>query len=380
MILSPGHSMAGDIREVTRPAVICFFDQSDSTHPKVSTYADTISMYNEVQNIKDGFKSYKMYPFHNLCKSYQMTPLGIKQQIILGENLQKNYKGLVPKSGANAFTSNVNFFSISDESSYQTILAFLHGFLSEKQFSNVFVHKSMDSFCINEERCNCPKAERYVADFKRAVSKGQYIFKTAHKATSSAAEKLRNPDLEKASFLEIVRITMNRVCNKLQPVFNDQDLLLNRSIMNWLFTNADEHRALLNKNSQFQSFVRLYTYPFFHMISKQIDNLQNNAKFHVYSGEESLLIFIASALGIPVQSVLKPGSYLAVEVYEKERQARGKLHLRFLLNGEDMTPHVKICNDNLRDGMCRAKYFVGYYLADIWRVVGYSSYEEACTI
>ncbi|XP_041378214.1 2-phosphoxylose phosphatase 1-like [Gigantopelta aegis] len=348
VVVSPGQTMSTNrVSHLSSPRVDCDFQTyaKYSSVGKIQTFPEVVNIYKNVQMNKGRFKIFSMMPSRSFCDEGQLTPLGAMQQILIGEQLSKAYfkkLRILRKISRDSFLAAK---SIPEELAYQSASAFLHGFLNEKQFSQMYVEKSVYNFC-KESRstiCSCAKADFLKLQISKSVEKGYLLFKD---------EPVQDDEINDLLGFERGDISPKQIISLLSGWLCDQSSLpcrgnncpnLTTANLNLLFESADSHIEAVSNNDIFANFVKLHTRSF---LSDVFHWLQSSeGEFLLYSAGESFLSFLVTALDIEQSRVLPLGSRLVFEVYSPASpRQQNKARLRVLLNGKDVTHKVGLCS------------------------------------
>ena len=377
VLMSAGHSVPSQrVGHISSPRLNCDFQRyaKYSSVNKIQTFAEVVDIYKNVQTNKGRFKIYSMIPSRSYCGEGQLTPYGAIQQISTGELLSKAYGGKLKVLREIPRESFLAARSVPTELAYQSAVALLHGLFNEKQFSQMFVEKSVDNFCQESpsRSCSCAKADYLKHQMSKSVEKGYLLFKDEPTQDDKINDLLHfaNGDV---SPKQIISLLSSWLCHKNSlPCQQNACLNLTSANLNVLFESTDLHVGTVSSNDIFSTFVKLHTRPF---LSDIFHWLRSEGEFLLYSADESFLSFVLTALGIEQSKVLPPASRLVFEIHSPvSPRQQNKARLRVLLNGKDVTDRVGLCATS-EDRFCE--------LEKVYRIFENQSfngnnYEEEC--
>ena len=271
------------------------------------------TIYSTVQHDKHGFKH-----FHPIigadCTSTHLTNTGFKQSISTGEHLFKKYFSNTAIK-LKPHTASLHAESVVHQSSYQSLLAFLHGLLPEKVFTKTKVHKTLDNLCYFEEHsslsCLCPKANELYKFVHQSVVKGRFMFKDIYPDLHIAQSLLGDVWTKDLSPLELFRVVMFHICDNLSTLCDSNRNCVNISSLdqveslNYLVSNFFK---TVSHDATFQLFSRLYTFPFLQRLVTAIDERGSTPQLHVHSTDSYFLHILLSSLGIRFQNPIPTAS------------------------------------------------------------------------
>ena len=295
------------------PEPACPFQPRSEDSHKINSFTETSNIYSTVQHGKHAFKHF--HPIlDSSCTPNHLTNAGIKQSIAVGEHLSQSYFSdseikLKPASGS------IHAESIVDQSSYQSLLAFLHGLLPEKAFAKTKVHKTPGNLCHFAREsaisCHCPKVEDLYKPIWQAVNRGRFMFKDGYLGRDIINTVFKEISTQNLSPLELFHVLTFHACDNIDVICDKSNSCVNIS--------TTEHIGPLNEivssvlqtlshDAAFQLFSQLYTFPFFHQLVSRIDMTDSEEKFHIYSGDGFYLHILLTSLGIRFEGPIPKAS------------------------------------------------------------------------
>ncbi|ESO99123.1 hypothetical protein LOTGIDRAFT_173865 [Lottia gigantea] len=299
---------------------------------KLSNYKEVLSIHKNIMINKGGFKVYEPISTSG-CKDRELSPLGIAQNIKLGEFIRKAYIHDL-KTLKTLYRESVSFAnSVQDVASYQSSMAFFHGLLCEKQFMTVNIHKVHDNLCSRALglNCKCQTLSQH-SDFTTTFNEKEPLKQNIGREVESPV------DFQKyRKYLQ----DLSRICidEEICAGSNCIDSTINAALH--IFKMADHALLNITKSPSFIAKARLYSHPLFITIIPTLFEPKHD--FTHYSIKEFTFANLLVALGIPVHSVPSPASRISIEVHKKK--GGRKRVFRILVNGRDLTPYVKVCSE-----------------------------------
>lgn len=364
VVLTPGHTKSPvdtSDHQLHIPEPACQFQPRSEDSHKINSFTETSDIYSTVQHDKHAFKH-----FHPIlgssCTASHLTNIGIKQSIAVGEHLSNSYFSnsdikLKPTSAS------MHAESIVDQSSYQSLLAFLHGLLPEKAFAKTKVHKTSGNFCHFAREsaisCRCPKAEVLYKPVWQVVQRGRFMFKEGYSGKDTMNSIFTEISTQNLSPLELFQVLTFHACDSVDVICDRSNSCVNISATEHirpLTELVSSFLQTLSNDATFQLFSQLYTFPFFHQLVSKIDMTESDEKFHIYSGDGFYLHILLTSLGIRFEGPIPKASRLVFEVYQKNRGQpnEGSLYFSILYNGVEVTDQLDFCGDGLQEGLCSA--------------------------
>ncbi|XP_067659009.1 2-phosphoxylose phosphatase 1-like [Haliotis asinina] len=346
-LISPGQRATKiDFENITSPDISCDFEEYAqlSSHPKVQSLPEVADIYRHMRSRKDGFKIFRPYPDSPFCEYEELSPLGTTQHILLGEYMGKKYSTFgfdEPYSIERMLAAHC----IQDEAAYQSIFAFLHGLLHEKDFVSTSVQKSLNNFChmYPNQRCSCPKSDFLQHQIAKAVRRGFHIFKGSAKVERGINAKLNLPYHTDIAPREIVSFLSSWVCDGRQhPCKRGTCFNISISNLNDVFQSANDYLNHMTSTVSFKSYAHLNVYPFLERMFKWLHGAEYE-RFSVMAAEEDFVVMVMTVLGLPVEQVLPLASRLVFEIHESSQS--NDLIVKIYFNGIDVSDRLSVSTD-----------------------------------
>ncbi|XP_046370558.2 2-phosphoxylose phosphatase 1-like isoform X2 [Haliotis rufescens] len=379
ILISPGQRATKiDFENMTSPDISCDFEHHANlaSHRKVQSFPEVADIYRHMRSKKDGFKIFRPYPDSPFCEYEELSPLGTTQHILLGEYIGRKYSKFgfdEPYSVEGMLTAHC----IQDEAAYQSIFAFLHGLLHEKDFVSTTVQKSLNNFCqiYPSHRCSCPKSDFLQHQIAKVVRRGFHIFKETAKIERSINEKISIPYHTDIAPREIVSFLSSWVCDRRQHPCKD-GTCFNISISNLddVFQSANDYLNHITSTTTFKSYAHLNVYPFFERLFKWLAG-SGDERFSVMAAEEDFVVMVMTVLGLPVEQILPLASRLVFEIHESPQSK--DLIVKIFLNGIDVSDRLAVSTD-LNASMLGLEVVSEYYTRSLLSSFKDGDYYTEC--
>ncbi|KAL3866529.1 hypothetical protein ACJMK2_043822 [Sinanodonta woodiana] len=341
------------------PEFSCMFESCEYNNTDFLSFKKTADLYFASNRNKLGFKGFPASPNPDVCLHGELTPKGVVQLLTVGRSLQESY---FTKSFRNRHLPRANVLdihSITTSAAFQSLLAFLHGFLPEKQIVKTLIRKSSENFCtsINSsiDNCHCHYLDELFPRVQGAVQHGRFIFKDDFDSISDVENILNIPMRGKLSAVELYNLLMPQVCkgqNYQCHNFTGHFINFSEDGMLLLIKKTSEHFIALSRNPVFKAFSDSYAYPFIEaMLTNMYSTNWSQKRIHLYSGDVTFLISLLTSLGIPIEEQVPSATRLVFELYRGETK---RYYVRVLLNGEVITQKLSMCGAKITvaHGMC----------------------------
>ena len=269
---------------------------------KINSFTETSTIYSKVQHEKHGFKIFHPV-IGSSCTSTHLTNTGFKQSITAGEHLFQSYfSNALIKLKLSA--ANIHAESATEQASYQSLLAFLHGLLPEKVFTKTKIHKASANLCNFEKEsslsCHCPKASEYYEPVWQSVMKGRFMYKDAYPDKDTVHSIFSDILVQNLSPLELLQVVMFHICDSVTVLCDRNNNCVNISSQHSESLNylVSSFLKTVPRDATFQLFSQLYTFPFLQHLVKMIDTRGSTQQLHVHSSDSFFLYMILSSFGI----------------------------------------------------------------------------------
>ncbi|KAK3601844.1 hypothetical protein CHS0354_041767 [Potamilus streckersoni] len=338
------------------PEFNCMFESYEESNADFLSFKETADLYFASNRKKFGFNDFYPSTRSEVCHDGQLTPKEVVQFLTVGRNLQEAYffRSFRNKYLPRADILDIN--SMTTSAAFQSLVAFLHGFLPEKQLMKTSIRKSTENFCVSVnssiDSCHCHYIDERLPQIQRAVQHGRFIFKDDFMPIAEVEKILNSPRRGQLSAIELYNLLMPLVCNYQCRKLTGHFMKFTEEGMLLLINKTSEHFITLSKDPVFKAFSHSYTYPFLEAMVKNIySKRSSDQKIHLYSGDLTFLLSLLTSLGTPIKEHIPPASRLVFELYRGQTKS---YYVRVLLNGEVITQELSICRAGrmATHGMC----------------------------
>ena len=337
------------------------------------------------------FHGWDLYPNEKLCKPSLLTPEGAAQHVKNGQFLKSVYLHEHKLLSDENYEKQVLVRTTSKSRTFQSAIAFMYGLLPAFDVSKLDIQRaSNNSMCTDQTKhlCSCPAVMKFKDTFannfrqlspemmsKKSI-KGVYSHLT--EVFGVSAGRLPAPS-------HVFDITMVHLCHyTFSPGHNS------RCMDSWaikdLHDAVQENGMQRVKTKAYQRVSKLRMQPIMFEIAHRMKNYakeEKPLKFILYSGHDTTVEPLATALGISDGHWPRYATRLILEMYSKHNKGGAKTYyFRVLLNGKLVTHKVSFCKDRLADReleMCNVDRFVEFVNQGNLNDLGESNYEEACS-
>lgn len=360
IVLSPGQSDTSakvNSQGHNFPSMSCDLQESFS----LKGFKEVADIYTDVSR-NDQF--HHLHPsFPKVCANDHLTSAGFEQLISIGQHLNAAYfskrvhKRLQPKY------SSIHVESVLTEKSYHSVLAFLYGFLENKQLFKTKIHKANRNFCEFLESdltsCQCSKTRELAPHISQALSKGTFMFKNSFPNTDKIREILQTNISGQTSSLQLFHTLMQYKCDKNSKLCIGDTLchISEENRLAKLHEVLAEYHHSTHTDAIFRSYSELRVYPFLQQILSRASKVDTHQPVNVYMGHSHFIEYLTSSLGIFPWQITPLASRFVIEVYKKNggQIDEGDLYVRYLYNGDDVTHEVTGCTLHMENKFCKIK-------------------------
>ena len=379
-----------NLPSVNNPHISCQFEQSITGDSLSAQYLEW------VKNNELG--PHSKYPTGDTCKTAQLTPRGLVQQIYNGMYLGKVYR--MPLFDETSWSKQGNdmkkihktkdkIYARTTEYSrtFQSSLGFLYGLTSQlpnthtpyklvrgSPFTNVCSAK------LAQESCSC-----------RALETGNIdeLFRDDNKTEDDITNKDKTHKLKeelgkvlgisagKIQWLGMsLEVFMGYACQgHLLPCIKDTGKCVTKELLRklWNAIESKSNSTYVSDKERLKSM--LHVHPLLQEIAYRLLNITrkiSSPKFVLYSGHDKTLTPLAIALGVHDGKWPPYASRLVIELYAKDYH----YFIRVLYNGRDLTASLDFCEE-LHDGLCSLGHFLKFVFSG-FNHYGYNSYSKLC--
>ncbi|XP_028321578.1 2-phosphoxylose phosphatase 1 isoform X1 [Gouania willdenowi] len=385
------------IPKTKRPAIDCTLSTSRRpSHPLLKAFISHMGKGGGA-NWESPLSSVPRVPNHSVCESGELTQTGVVQHLRNGQLLHHAYKQhrLLPSDWS---PRQLWVETTGKSRTVQSGLALLYGFLPQFNWTGLVVrHQWNTLFCSSS--CDCPARNRYLEEEQRR----QYRLRVA------------NTQLER-TYVDMAR-TLGLPTRQLRAA-NPIDSLLCHLCHNLSFPCAaasdgggcltvaqfavirqqqlddevDRRRVGL-----YRKYAVLAMYPYLNRTATRMERVAKGRggeeAFVLSSAHDVTVAPLLSALGLEEARFPRFAARMVFELWRsppvarraakggKARSREGEAFIRVLYNGEDVTFHTSFCRTHGRppsQPLCPLTNFLSFVRRDMFRVVGATSYRDAC--
>ncbi|GFR62608.1 hypothetical protein ElyMa_005460300 [Elysia marginata] len=271
-------------------------------------------------------------------KIEELSVLGVVQLIKLGEFLAKRYfeqlKSVVAPPGESKNLAEATGELVH----FQSLSAFLHGFLMEKQFVAANVAKVGASFCqvagnVGSTCSTTHSTLKHLRFFvEEAFRKESVLFKNSKLTEFNVASMLNEGPLD-ISAKEAISHVSNKLCaerhhRRVQKVRRKQEepAPASNDHINVMFSISDSHVSYLSSSKVFQSFAKLQSISLLKYadqwltcsrlssLDEESKSCKDNNDIKLVSVDSLSMLSLLTALSLPSLQHILPAARLVVEI------------------------------------------------------------------
>ncbi|KAL4240308.1 2-phosphoxylose phosphatase 1 [Mactra antiquata] len=368
IVLTPGFTDVSSkvkIQGQNYPVMSCSDRNESATwFTKFKTTSHTYNIANHNLHFKQFHPTFPDDCFYN-----HLTLHGLQQMISIGQHLHATYLSNYAHKKLTGHYSSTHVRSIPSQPSYQSLLAFLHGFQNDKQLHKTKIHESRGDFCEHNEvglnTCNCARVRELSPFAFKSSLKGSYMFKDAFPHKEEIYNLLNLDNTTTASGVELLQLLTQYKCNdqsrslcmshKHCHQIDDQKLsVLHKTLAKSVIS--------LYSDGNFREHSELRMYPFLEQLMMHVTRHDSSQTINVYMGDKHFMQYLLTTLNIFKNQVMPMASRLIFEVYRKNRGQLNEddLYIRVLYNGEDITETMFLCSNYIENGLCRISRFQSF--------------------
>ncbi|CAN7986066.1 unnamed protein product [Ixodes hexagonus] len=338
---------------------------------------------------KNIFATIPTHPNQTTCAEGHLTWDGVLQHVNMGASLRQAYHSepwnLLPK---NWESHAVKLYSTVLSRTYQSALAFLHGFLPPFAPDKLRLVPSRDiNFCLGP-RCACPRLKVY----ERMLGRKTRLMLKNHPAVSQLLDTLGEvlSPVGNATDFQNPRLIMDGlmgfVCQRKPLPCADEEhrRCATMEHVGNILSYVDWEGKQLSHDLSFRRSSVLKAYNLLARLHKGLrDALDGTSKvkFLFFSGHDINLIPVASSLGFDDGVIPPYASRIVFEAYSDGGQGR---FARVLYNGKDVTRHTHFCKGmavptpGADAGLCPFGNLTTFVTKDVFKIFAAQSYAAAC--
>ena len=371
-----------------------------SLYKQFSTSLINISKTSEYADFAGSFLKFPILPPLYRCNVAHLTPQGVVQHLKLGKVLKEVYINQLKLFSYPWEADDIVIHSTKFRRTFQSILAFLHGFLPKFDISQLRILEGRGiSFC--SQNCRCDRVavldERHDREIKSYRKSHPGVIELVHKLSSIVKENPGAADIVNPIIMRDALMAYTCHNHKLPCVdgvcVQPEDVSSIISYEEW--ENKQKKSRAKNRAS------KLKTYGLLKSIVQTMDTMMRDGKpkVVVYSGHDKTLNYILSSLDVPIYQLPHYASRIILEVYRNNSskaqtgQYRLDYFFRIIYNGKDVTKFLSFCDvkvvnhysgsNGIRNtvNLCPVSNLDNYIRArNYFREFNVTSFKEACII
>ncbi|KAA0189236.1 hypothetical protein HAZT_HAZT001638 [Hyalella azteca] len=297
------------------------------------------------------FSKYPVLPSLYHCSAAHLTPVGVVQHLKLGKVLKEIYINNLNLFSHPWEIDDVVIHSTKFRRTYQSALAFLHGFLPKFDVSQLRVVEGRSvSFCNNNCRCD------RLALLDEKYDQERKMFRNSHPGVMDLLERLSAivkegpgaPDITHPGAMRDALLVyachghalpcVGGVCVQAEDV---------SSIISY-----EEWERRQKKSKAKHKASKLRAYGLLKDIAQTMDTMMRDGKpkFVLYSGHDKTLNYLLDSLSLPAYQLPNYASRIIFEVYKNSsfkstsEMYRNSFYFRIIYNGKDITKFLPFCS------------------------------------
>ncbi|XP_046559160.1 2-phosphoxylose phosphatase 1-like [Haliotis rubra] len=377
-------SPMGSFKNSPNPVLSCQHDSSKKFDiPNFDKFVSTMQYYQTRLHPGNTFP-FHLYPRSQTCDSSELTGQGSLQHLLTGWHLHERYVQKWRLFSEPFSPSQVYVKSTGYSRTYQSAIALLYTFLPALNLTDLNIFRSDNLFFCSEKSfghsCSCPVLRQY-----KKMSDGEA---GAYDRNNTDLKRVRqyianvyNIKRQELPWLwSMIDTLMAYACHKIPLPCNKNNDCIEPSYLAELWHQLDLHGAKLDELNSYQKYARLGIHPLLYEIKQHMvltTKKKAKVKFVLYSGHDTTVSPLATALGIGHGRWPKYATRIAFELYSREEPKKHHF-LRILINGEDVTAKVSFCKGQAKSGFCKLKYFVEFVQKENLSLFNGKTYPQAC--
>src|SRR6218665_943564 len=369
--------------------------QSDLGHSVVSgmdRFRQTmIDLKNRIHVRKTPYENYTTFPDEVVCGDATLTPRGVMQHVRNGRFLRDKYTG---HRFLESFHSadQILVRGTKDVRTFHSAMAFLYGFLPAVDVDTLtFEMADNNTMCTGQTQyqCWCPAVAKALNVFSctfrqepskiRRRAKGEEVYEQVRAVYRQLATKLGVSEEALPKLSHIFDVGVTHFCNNKRLLTAHGECLELQLIRNMYdAVNAVGQHA--REDDEYKRIAKLKMQPLMYEIAHRMRAQaagETPVKFVLYSGHDSTIDPLASALEIGSGVWPKYASRIVLELYSQS----GQSFLRVLMDGSVVTSELKFCRGQMSNtelGLCKLENFLEFVNQESLASIHESDYGLAC--
>lgn len=350
-----------------------------------------IDFNNHMHLRKTPYKNYTTFPDDVICGDATLTPLGVMQHVRNGHFLRDKYTGHRFLESLH-FADQILVRGTKYVRTFHSAMAFLYGFLPVVDVNTLkFEMADNNTMCTGQSQyqCWCPAVAKalnvFSCTFRQEPSKirrgadGAEVFEQVTAVYRQLAAKLGVSEEALPKLSHIFDVGVTHFCNNKRLLTVNGECLELQLIRNMYdAVNAVGQHA--RKDDEYNRIAKLKMQPLMYEIAHRMYAQATGGtptKFVLYSGHDSTVDPLASALDIGSGIWPKYASRIVLELYSQS----GQSFLRVLMDGSVVTSDMKFCRGRMSNtdlGLCKLEHFLEFVNRESLASIHESDYALAC--
>ncbi|KAM3874850.1 2-phosphoxylose phosphatase 1 [Diretmus argenteus] len=392
------------IPKTKRPAIDCTLSPGRKpSHPMLSSFISHMGQGGR-GHWESTLGSVPRLPSHTACEMGELTQTGVVQHLRNGQLLHQAYMrhNLLPSDWS---PRQVWVETTGKSRTLQSGLALLYGFLPDFDWTKLTVrHQWSTLFC--GSACDCPARNRYLEEEQRRQYRLRVADTQLERTYADMARTLGLPTRQLRAANPIDSLLCH-LCHGLPfpcvatgasgnagCLTQAQFAVIRRQ---QLEDEVDRRRVGL-----YHKYAILAMYPYLNRTAAKMERVARSNEagrkpraggeevFTLSSAHDVTVAPLLSALGLEEAKFPRFAARVVFELWKsppatqgqkKSTGKDGKLFIRVLYNGQDVTFHTTFCHSRNRHGdqpLCPLENFFSFVRRDMFRVLNATSYQEAC--
>lgn len=351
VIVTTRHGDRGPLFPVRNlSAINCGHRSLSSAYKQFSSTMQNISKTVEYGKFAGSFLKYPVLPSLYRCNVAHLTPQGVVQHLKLGKVLKDVYLNQLKLFSYPWEADDIVIHSTKYSRTFQSALAFLHGFLPRFDLSQLRIIEGRGtSFC--RDNCRCDRVA--VLDEKHEQEKN--AMRRSHPGVIELVEKLSALVKDGPGAPDIVHplamrdALMAYTCHGHKLPCRDGQCVQPGDVSSII--SYEEWETKQKKSRAKHKASKLKAYGLLKEMLRSMDTMMRDGKpkFVLFSGHDKTLELILNSLGVSFYQLPFYASRIIFEVYRNSSsqissgQYRLSYLFRIIYNGKDVTKYLSFC-------------------------------------
>lgn len=350
-----------------------------------------IDLNNRLHLRKTPYENYTTFPDDVICEDSTLTPRGVMQHVRNGHFLRDKYTGHRFLESLH-LTDQILVRGTKYVRTFHSAMAFLYGFLPLVDVDMLkFEMADNNTMCTGQTQyqCWCPAVATalnvFSCTFRQEPSKirrggqGEEVYERVTAVYRQLAAKLGVSEEDLPRLSHIFDVGVTHFCNNKRLLTGRGDCLELQLIRN-MYDAVNAVGKHARKDDDYNRIAKLKMQPLMYEIAHRMHAQvagETPMKFVLYSGHDSTIDPLASALDITSGIWPKYASRIVFELYRQ----RGQSFLRVLMDGSVVTGDLKFCRERMSNtelGLCKLEHFLEFVDRESLASMHESDYALAC--